>query len=166
MNTNKTKTRTKTGVLLLAAAVLGSAGSYSVLAGSAEATPGAQSRCAFGLRTITVTDGWQPLGLGVSIANGTSPRRVVAQLAADMGVVAGAEVRVGYAIDGGPVREKVFGPGNFANHSEFWETRSTLAVIPMASGTHTVTPYWRISGGAGTSAAFEGGCFTVEGRTS
>ena len=162
MSTNKKKN----GALLLAATLLASVGSYTVLAGPAEATPAPQSRCAFGLRTLTVADGWQPLGLGVSIANGTSSRRVVAQLAADMGVVPNAEVRIGYSIDGGPVQEKVFGPGNFANHSEFWETRSTIAVIPMASGTHTVTPHWRISGGAGTSAAFEGGCFTVEGRTS
>ncbi len=156
----------RSGAMLVAATLLGGVGSYTVFAGSAEATPIAQSKCAFGLRTITQADGWKPLGLGVSITNGTAPRRVVAQLAADMGVVTDAEVRVGYSIDGGPVQEKVYGPGNFANHQEFWETRSTIAVIPMAKGSHTVTPYWRVSGSAGTSAAFEGGCFTVEGRTS
>jgi len=152
--------------MVLAATLLGGIGTYTVLGGTAEATPLAQSKCAFGLRTITTPDGWQPLGLGVSINNGTNARRVVAQLAADMGVVPDAEIRVGYSIDGGPVREKVYGPGNLANHQEFWETRSTIAVIPLSAGSHTVTPYWRISGSADKSGAFEGGCFTVEGRTS
>jgi hypothetical protein len=154
------------GALLLAATMLGGIGATAVLGGTAEAVPSAQSTCAFGVRSLTGADGWQSLGLGVSIHNGTATSRVIAQLAADIGVDSHAEVRVGYSIDGGPVQEKVYGPGNLANNTEFWQTRSTLAVIPLASGSHTVTPYWRISGSGGSKAAFEGGCFTVEGRTS
>jgi hypothetical protein len=153
------------GAIAAAAALLSGAGTYALFAGTAEAIPGAQEKCAFTLQTITVADGWQPLNLGVTIHNGDASRKVVAQLAADMGVVSQAEIRVGYSIDGGAVQEKVYGPGNLANHSEFWETRSTLAVIPLKAGRHKVEPYWRISGGAGTSGAFENGCFTVEGRT-
>ena len=155
----------RVGALVAASALLSGVGTYALFAGTAEAIPGAQEKCAFGLQTIRVADGWQPLGLGVTIDNGDVSRKVVAQLAADMGVVANAEIRVGYSIDGGAVQEKVYGPGNLANHTEFWQTRSTLAVIPLKAGRHTVTPYWRISGGAGTSGAFESGCFTVEGRT-
>jgi len=148
-----------------AAVMLGGAGSFALFGGTAEAVPGPQARCAFGLQTITADNGWRPLGLGVTINNGTSARRVIAQLAADVGVDTLAEVRVGYSIDGGAVQEKVYGPGNLANHTEFWQTRSTIAVIPLSQGSHTVTPYWRISGASGKSGAFEGGCFTVEGQT-
>jgi len=155
----------RVAALVAAGALLSGAGSYALLAGTAEAIPGAQEKCAFTLKTITVADGWQSLGLGVTIDNGDVSRKVVAQLAADMGVVSKAEVRVGYSIDGGAVQEKVFGPGNLANHSEFWETRSTLAVIPLKAGRHKIEPYWRISGADGLSGAFENGCFTVEGRT-
>ncbi len=161
------QSRTKRGgALVLASALLGGAGSWLAFGGaSADATPLSQGRCSFGFRQITTADGWQQLGLGVSLDNGVSARRVIGQLAADIGVDPGAEVRVGYSVDGGPVREKTFGPGNLANASEFWETRSTVAIFPMSAGTHTVTPYWRISGVAGKNAFFEDGCFTVEGRT-
>ncbi len=155
----------RAGALVAATALLTGFGTYAVLTTTAQAVPGAQEKCAFGLKTIEVKDGWQPLGLGVSIDNGDVSRKVVAQLAADMGVVSDAEIRVGYSIDGGAVQEKVYGPGNLANHTEFWQTRSTIAVIPLKSGRHTVQPHWRISGAAGLSGAFEGGCFTVEGRT-
>jgi hypothetical protein len=154
------------GVLILATAMLSGVGTYALFGGTAEAVSSPQSRCAFEFKSVTADQGWMPLGLDVSINNGAASRRVIAQLAADMGVETGAEVRVGYSIDGGAVREKVYGPGNLANHTEFWQTRSTLAVIPLPAGTHTVQPYWRVSGVSGKSAAFEGGCFTVEGRTS
>jgi hypothetical protein len=146
--------------------MLSGVGTYAVFGGTAQAVPLAQSRCTFGFRSVTADDGWMPLGLGLSINNGSVPRRVIAQLAADIGVDPGAEVRVGYSIDGSAVQEKVYGPGNLANHTEFWETRGTLAVIPLPAGTHRVTPYWRVSGASGKGAAFEGGCFTAEGRTS
>lgn len=154
------------GGILLAAAVIGGLGTFAVSGGTAEAIPQAQSRCTFGFQGLTTANGWRALPLAVRIDNGTSSRRVVAQLAADMGIDAGAEIRVGYSIDRGPVREKVYGPGNLANHTEFWETRSTIAVMTLPRGVHTVTPHWRISGSPGKNAAFEGGCFTVEGRTS
>ena len=155
----------RVGALIAASALLSGAGTYALFAGTAEAIPGAQEKCVFGLQEIKVSEGWKPLGLAVTIDNGDVSRMVVAQLAADMGVVPNAEIRVGYSIDGGAVQEKVYGPGNLANHSEYWETRSTLAVIPLKAGRHKVAPYWRISGDTGTSAALENGCFTVEGRT-
>jgi hypothetical protein len=155
---------TKVGTVV-AAAVLGGVGSVAVFGGTAEAIPGAQERCTFGQKSVVAEDGWKSLGLGVTIDNGKVARKVIAQLAADIGVDTLAEVRVGYSIDGGPVQEKVYGPGNLANHTEYWQTRSTIAVIPLKRGLHKVTPYWRISGSPGKQGYFEGGCFTVEGRT-
>jgi len=148
-----------------AAAVLGSVATYAVLSETAEAIPAIQRACLFQGKSIVSDAGWQPLGLGVTIDNGTSGRQVVTHLATDMGVESAAEVRVGYSIDGGPVQEKVFGPGNLANHTEFFQTRSTMAVIPLSAGVHTVRPLWRVSGVSGKQGFFENGCFTAEGRT-
>jgi hypothetical protein len=161
-----TRSRRFTGVLAAAAALTGGVAAYALIATPADAVPGAQEKCLSGIRTIAAEDGWQPLGLGVTVNNGKVSRKVVTQLSADMGVVPGGEVRVGYAVDGRDVQEKVYGPGNLANHTEFWETRSTIAVIPLGPGRHTIKPYWRISGDNGLSGAFEDGCFTVEARTS
>jgi hypothetical protein len=165
-STTPRRGRTKVAALVAAGALLSGAASYAMFAGTAEAVPGAQEKCAFGLKEIDVSQGWKPLGLAVSVDNGTKARKVVAQLSADMGVSDEAEIRVGYSVDGGPVREKYYGPGNLANHTQYWQTRNAMAVIPLKKGRHTITPYWRISGSAGKGGAFEGGCFVVEGRTS
>ena len=148
-----------------APAALAGAGLTALVGGTAEAIPVPQKQCNFNYQTIKAEDGWRPMGMGVTVRNGDSPRKLVAQLAADLGVDTLAEVRVGYQIDGGPVQERVFGPANLANHTEYWQTRSTIAVIPTPRGTHTVTPYWRVSGSTGKQAYFQTGCFTVEGRT-
>lgn len=160
-----TRPTKRAAALLAAGALLSGVASYAIFAPTAEAIPGAQEKCAFGLKQITPASGWQPLGLAVTIDNGTSARKVVTQLSADMGVSELAEIRVGYKVDNGPVREKYYGPGNLANHTDYWQTRNAMAVISLSRGKHTVTPYWRISGSPGTGGAFEGGCFTVEGRT-
>ena len=108
---------TKVGTVV-AAAVLGGVGSVAVLGGTAEAVPGAQERCSFGAKSIATVDGWKSMGLGVTIDNGKVARKVIAHLAADLGVDTLAEVRVGYSIDGGPVKEKVYGPGKKCNTSK------------------------------------------------
>lgn len=160
-----TRPSKRAGAVAAAAALISGVATYALVATPAEAVPGAQEKCSFAFQTIDVADGWQPLGLGVSINNGKVSRKAVTQLSADLGVVTDAEIRVGYSVDDGEVQEKVYGPGNLANHTEFWQTRSTIAVIPLGPGRHTVKPYWRISGSKGTSGAFENGCFTVEART-
>ena len=157
---------TRRTALALTTAALAGAAATTVLGGSAEAIPVPQKTCSFSYSTVTSDQGWKPMGLGVRINNGSVGRKVVTQLAADIGVDTLAEVRVGYQIDNGPIQERVFGPANLANHDEYWETRSTLAVIPVGPGTHTITPYWRISGSTGKTGYFQTGCFTAEGRTS
>ncbi len=156
--------RRRTALTLTAAALAG-AGATAVLGGSAEAIPVPQKTCNLSYSSITSDNGWQAMGLGVRLDNGNRGRKVVAQLAADLGVDTQAEVRVGYQVDNGPIRERVYGPANLADHDEYWETRSTLAVIPVGRGRHTITPYWRISGASGKRGHFGAGCFTVEGRT-
>lgn len=160
-----TRPTKRAAALLAAGALLSGAASYAIFAPTAQAIPGAQEKCAFGLKEITSADGWQPLGLAVTIDNGKTARKVVTHLSADMGVSEQAEIRVGYKVDNGPVREKTYGPGNLANHTDFWQTRNAMAVISLTKGKHTVTPYWRISGSAGKGGAYEGGCFVVEGQT-
>jgi hypothetical protein len=159
------RSTTRRTALALSAAALAGAGVTGLTTGSAEAIPVAQKTCSFTYSSIAAEHGWRAMGMGVTIRNGDTPRKVVAQLAADIGVDTQAEVRVGYQIDGGPIQERVFGPANLANHTEYWQTRSTLAVIPVGKGTHTITPYWRISGATGKKGYFQTGCFTVEGRT-
>src|SRR4051794_19763871 len=104
-STGRSRARSKGGMgaLLIAATTLAGFGANAMLASSAAAVPSAQSTCAFGFRSLTGADGWQPLGLGVSVNNHTGPSRVIAQLAADIGVDPLAEVRVGYSVDGGQV---------------------------------------------------------------
>jgi hypothetical protein len=147
----------------LAAAL--SAGATAALTSSAEAVPAAQRSCASNVIQTKASDGWTSTGLSATVRNGSKPRHVIAQLASDAGIDPDAEIRVGYSIDGGPVQEHTYGPANFANNTQYWETRSTLAVIPVPAGTHTVRPHWRISGAAAKGGVLASRCFTVEART-
>lgn len=140
------------------------------LSGTAHAVPNSQRSCSVtpdnynNLQTIYSDWGWQPVsGIAVSINNGTSPRNVVLQFNADTGVETDAEVRLGYSIDNGPVQ--FYGPQNFANHTQYWETRSNLSVATIGAGVHTIKPYWRVSGAAGKSATMDDRCFVAEGQT-
>lgn len=137
---------------------------------TAYAVPAAQRSCSVSpdnynnIQTIYSDWGWQPVnGIAVTINNGTAARNVILQFNADTGVEADAEVRLGYSIDNGPVQ--FFGPQNFANHTQYWETRSNLSVAPMGPGVHTIKPYWRVSGATGKSATMDDRCFVVEGQS-
>lgn len=142
------------------------AGVTTTLSGSAEAVPTVQRSCATNVVSTVAQNGWTSMGLTATVKNGTAPRQVIAQLSSDAGVAPNAEIRVGYSVDGGPVREGVYGPANFANHTDFWETRTTMAVLPLGAGTHTVQAFWRISGATGTNGVLNVRCFTLESRTS
>lgn len=142
----------------------------SGLGTTAQAVPASQRSCSVtpdnynNLHTIYSDSGWQPVnGIAVSINNGTSARNVILQFSADTGVDADAEVRLGYSIDDGPVR--FFGPQNFANHQQYWETRSNLSVASIGPGVHTIRPYWRVSGSPGKSATMDDRCLVVEGQS-
>jgi len=154
-----------TNTMRLAAAIAG-VGFLLSTAGMAQAVPASQARCALDAQSITTSSGLVPIpGLALIVNNGRAARTAIVQLSADMGVDAGAEVRVAYSVDGGSPREGVFGPANLANHQEFFEARSVIAVIPLPAGTHTVTPFWRVSGPPGKNAFIDNRCATLEVNT-
>ena len=143
-----------------------SAGVTTAMTGSAEAVPVIARSCASNVVSTLSQNGWTSMGLVATVKNGAQSRQVIAQLSSDAGVDPNAELRVGYSVDGGTIREGAFGPANFANHTDFWETRTTMAVIPVSAGTHTVQAYWRVSGATGANGVVASRCFTVESRTS
>lgn len=133
----------------------------------AQALPSSQGRCSGADFSITAANGFQPIpGLGVSVNNTTgTTKSYVVRFVADTFVENQAEVRIAYAIDGGPPQEGAFGPKNFANFQQFSETRATMAIIPLGSGFHTVQPFWRVSGAPNSLASIEVSCITIEGNT-
>jgi hypothetical protein len=132
---------------------------------SVEAIPNPQGTCAFNSLNFTTANGFVSTGTSVTIDNGNASRRVIVQITANAGVDEAAEIRLAYAIDGSAPQENVFGPANFANHQEFFETRATFAIIPLDAGEHTIEPFVRISGAPGKNATLVQRCFVAEGRT-
>jgi hypothetical protein len=160
------RTRTRTVAIGAAAALAGGVGLSAVLASPAEAIPPAQQNCVEAAAATNVpANGWQPVNnMAVTIDNGQVGRLVVVNLNADAGVTSGAEIRMGYRIDGGAVQTP--GAQNFANHTEYWQTRHSMVVLRVPAGAHVIRPFWRISGPAGTSGVISSRCVTVEAYTS
>ena len=131
-----------------------------------KAIPPAQAQCAFDLQS-TVSDNGQTAipGLSVSLTPSQDGPALV-KFTADVGVDDQAELRLAYSVDGAPANEYQYGPGNFSNHQQFWEGHTTMAVIPLSGGTtHTITPYWRVSGAPGMSAFMVTRCISAESET-
>jgi hypothetical protein len=128
--------------------------SLPVLAGTA---------CAFDTASTAAPNPAQAIpGLAVTVNNGTRARNALVVVSANAGIDVDAEIRLAYSIDGGPPQENVFGPANLANHQQYWEARAATAVIPLAAGTHTITPLWRVSGASGKNAIINQRCMSVE----
>ncbi|MEH1892740.1 MAG: hypothetical protein V7K92_25940 [Nostoc sp.] len=45
---------------------------------------------------------------------------------------------------------------------KYYEGRAVIAIVPIPYGTHTITPYWRVSGSAGKTAVIDSRCITAE----
>jgi hypothetical protein len=136
-----------------------------VLARPAGALPLSQTSCAMGTITITPASGWVPL-TGPLSAFIVNTDRIKAEATADVGVPAGAEVRLGWSVLGTAPSEGTWGPANFADHQEFFATRSTFALIGIGTGPATVQPFVRLSGPAGATATLLHRCASAEGQTS
>jgi hypothetical protein len=122
---------------------------------------------AFTPLSTTSTDPATPIaGLAVTVDNGNTARRAVVTLSANTGVDPDAEVRLAYSVDGASPRENVYGPSDLASHQQYSEVRVVTAVIPLAAGTHTLTPYWRVSAAPGAHATMDARCLTVESEAS
>jgi hypothetical protein len=89
-----------------------------------------------------------------------------ADVVADVGVDTAAEIRLGWSVNYGSPLEGTFGPSNFANHTEFWESRATCGLINVGAGTTTIQPFVRLSASADKRARLLHRCFSVEGSTS
>ncbi|MHC5717454.1 MAG: hypothetical protein ACYTX0_36410 [Nostoc sp.] len=109
-------------------------------------------------------NGAQPIpGLSVTVTNyNYTTNNAIIHVSADVGIAIDAEVRISYSIDGGVPQEYQYSPGNFANYQEYYATRTAIAIVPIPSGTHTITPYWRVSGSTGKSAVIVKRCITAE----
>jgi hypothetical protein len=91
-----------------------------------------------------------------------SPMQVKVEVTADVGVPAGSELRLTYVTNEGTLDEGRVGPANFANHQEFFETRTTFALINVNAGTSILWPRVRLSGPAGATATLLHRCISVE----
>ncbi|MFG2004081.1 hypothetical protein ACGFNU_33475 [Spirillospora sp. NPDC048911] len=136
-----------------------------LIARPAGAIPVAQAGCEFSSFTLSPASGFLPL-TNLRRVSPTSETFLKAEVTADVGVSAGAEVRLGWSVNSGRVTESFFGPANFANHQEFFETRSTFAIMSVGAGNQTVQPFVRVVGPSSARATFVNRCSTVEGSTS
>ena len=135
------------------------------LAGPAAALPAPQSSCTAGPLTISPAVGFFPLTPARTVSVPTAAT-VKASLTSDVGVDAGAEVRLAWSLNNSALVEGAFGPANFANHAEFFETRSTFGLIPVGAGTVTVQPFVRVVGTSSKRATLLQRCVAVEASTS
>jgi hypothetical protein len=132
-----------------------------VLARPAGAIQPAQTLCNMGTITITPASGWVPLTDVIPLPVGYS-QTVMSEATADVGVDSGAEVRLGWSFNGQTPQEGMFGPANFANHQQFFETRTTFSLIPPGYGATSIQAFVRLSGPSGTTATFLHRCVAVE----
>jgi len=152
-------------VIAAAVSAIAAVAATLVLARPAQALPASQTSCNMGTMTITPASGWVPL-TGPLSAFIVNTDQIKAEATADVGVPAGAEVRLGWSVLGTAPSEGHWGPANFADHQEFFETRSTFALIGIGTGPATVQPFVRLSGPAGATATLLHRCATAEGQTS
>jgi hypothetical protein len=154
------------------AAAAAAAGAAAVLAATfaqaqpAAAIPSAQEVCTMGSFAVTAARGFVPLTDPIHFVPDVDA--IKAEVTADAGVDAGAEIRLGWTfsedgVSGGPPLEGNFGPANFANHQQFFETRTTFALFHLVAGHNTtIQPWIRVSGPATASATVLHRCFTIE----
>ncbi|MER6799962.1 hypothetical protein, partial [Amycolatopsis mediterranei] len=135
------------------------------VADPASALPVGQATCDFSNLTLSPAVGWFPLTSSRSVTPGIETEAKIT-VTADVAVSAGAEVRLGWSINNNAPVESFFGPANFANHTEFAETRDTFGLVFVGAGTTTVQPFVRVNGPAAARAGLLNKCFAVEARTS
>jgi hypothetical protein len=107
-----------------------------------------------GQPAVTLSD----VGISVNNTSGVTKNAIV-HLAADGGVDANAEMRMTFSMDGGS--GAYLGPQNFANHTDFWQTRNTMAVISIPPGVHLIEPQFFVQGFSGATSFIDDRCMTV-----
>lgn len=92
-----------------------------------------------GTATLKAADGLQYFpGMEFSF-NAPVAGKAILHWSADLSVPSGAEARFAWELD--------FGfsdglPGNIASHQDYEETRTTMAVVPVTAGAHTLRVIW------------------------
>lgn len=106
-------------------------------------------------------DGWVAVsGISKVVNNTTSAaKQAYVTFTADAGVEADAELRLAFSIDGGA--PFYAGPQNLGNNQQFWESRSTVAVLSIPAGSHTIQPMWHVNGAAGKLGILDDRCMIV-----
>ena len=159
--------RINRSITLLAAAGMlaaGTAATVSVLAPStASAIPAPQRDCASPFLNLSGGTGpYHPMGVSVTVDDGTGARYVVAVTSLDGNVDPNGEMRLSWSVDGGAVSDYAFGPGNIAENQQYYGTRTVMDVIPLGPGTHTLTPEVRLSGNRSITGVVARLCVVAE----
>lgn len=106
-------------------------------------------------------DGWVAVS-GISrVLNNTTgvAKQAYVTFSTDAGVDTDAELRLGFSIDGGA--PFFAGPQNLANNQQYWAARSTVAVLTIPPGSHTIRPMWLVNGVAGKLGILDDRCMIV-----
>ena len=111
--------------------------------------------------SVQASDGGLPVaGLSVTVNNTTGVTRNAHILfSADANVATDAEIRLLFTLDGGEPAYR--GTQNLASAQQYWATRTALAVVPVPPGSHTIAPFWYISGAEGKSGVLDDRCMFV-----
>jgi len=147
---------------LVAASVLAGVGATTALGGGRMTKTQNEKSYKLDVASNTAVNGWRAVNSAVRVQNNVS-RYVVVNFNADAGVDSLAEIRLAYRVDAGPIQ--IAGAQNFANHTEYWQTRHSMVVLSVPAGTHTIRPYWRISGSPGKNGVIASRCLTAEAYT-
>ena len=98
--------------------------------------------------------------IAMTLKNSTAAaKNAYVTFSADAGIDSSAEMRLLFSLDGGA--PAYLGPQNLANHTEYYQTRTTVAVISVPPGSHTITPFFFVSGTPGHSGWVDDRCMIV-----
>jgi len=143
-----------------------SAAITTTVATPAAAIPDNQAVCVNGSTSFTSASGWVDVTPGRTVVP-TIPLTLKFEVTADVGVPAGAEVRLGWAYNAAPPLEGNRGPANFAGPTATWESRSTFGLISVNPGSSTLRPVVRLQApNSSMVATMLHRCFTLEATTS
>jgi hypothetical protein len=162
--------RPTTAILTTAALALAAAAAFAAVSAlapsAASAIPAPQKACASpGLTLSGGTGPYQPMGVSVTVNDGTSSRNIVAFTSLDGNVAPNGEMRLSWSVDGAAVTDFTYGPGNIAENQQFDGTRTVMDVIPLGPGTHTLTPEVRLSGISSITGIVDRLCVVAEAFT-
>lgn len=154
MTTQRTRLAAVLSILALAAGTAHAA-QKTVSTCSTDGTGGAN------VVSLLAQNGWQAVpGMSRTLNNtGTVAKQAFITFAADAGVDADAELRLAFSLDN--AAPAYAGPQNLANNAQYWEGRSTVAVVSIPPGSHSLKAMWLVNGVAGKTAIMDDRCMII-----